>query len=126
MAVAQGHPALWVLVVGFIVIVALLYAIVTLVGVPVLALLNRLFARRENSTAESEQNYLLGTVTLAIKADGIGEVMVVGNGRARQTYPARSYDQGASIAQGTSIVVIKMSQGIAYVQPVKLPAKTSD
>ncbi|WP_461212792.1 hypothetical protein [Lacticaseibacillus sp. GG6-2] len=126
MSVAQGHPAWWLIAIGVVVVIGVLYLLMTLVGVPLLALVNRLFSASENNTAESEQSYLLGTVTLTIAANKLGEVMVVGNGRARQTYPARSYDADAVITQGTSVVVIKMSAGVAYVQPVKMPERQSE
>ncbi|KRK73362.1 hypothetical protein [Lacticaseibacillus nasuensis] len=110
---------------GLIVIGVLVFAVFSLVGLPVLALLSRLFSRAENSTTESADDYLLGELTLRIPADGVGEVMITGNGRARQTYAARSYDAGVALPQGTAVVVVAVRQGVAYVQAAKqLPPTT--
>ncbi|WP_461225785.1 hypothetical protein [Lacticaseibacillus suihuaensis] len=116
----------WVLaLVGLLVAIvggAFLWALFSLVALPILAALSRLFRGVDNSTAESSKAYLVGRLSLTIPVGGLGEVMVVGNGRARQTYAARAYDPGTRIAQGTRVVVIELKAGVAYVQPVRDPA----
>ncbi|WP_225048145.1 hypothetical protein [Lacticaseibacillus kribbianus] len=113
----------WVLaLVGILVAIvggAFVWALFSLVALPILAALSRLFCGVDNSTAESAKRYLVGTTSLTIPVGGLGEVMVTGNGRARQTYAARAYDAGTRIAQGTRVVVIELKEGVAYVQPAQ-------
>jgi membrane protein implicated in regulation of membrane protease activity len=58
---------------------------------------------------------VLGTMSSAIRPDGIGEIIFSQNG-FRRASPARSED-GAEIAKGTEVVVTRYERGIAYVRP---------
>lgn len=58
----------------------------------------------------------LGTVSIAIRADGLGEVIFTGGNGARQSAGARGYG-GEAIAAGTEIVILSARGGIVTVQP---------
>jgi hypothetical protein len=58
----------------------------------------------------------LGAVSMAIRADGLGEVIFTGGNGARQSAGARSYG-GEPIAAGTEIVILSAQGGIVTVQP---------
>ena len=74
-------------VVALLIIGGLLWMLLSLVLLPLLALLQRLLSPVENTTSMSDRDYLLGTLTLDVAHHHTGEVMVTGGGRARQTYP---------------------------------------
>lgn len=116
---AQLQWPLQVAVGGLIVVIAaiLVWLVLTAVLLPVLAMLNKLLAPVENSTSMSDHDYLLGTLTLGVAPGHTGEVMVQGGGRARQTYPAKLWqDTAAAMPQGTQVVVVAVRGGIAYVE----------
>ncbi len=56
----------------------------------------------------------LGTVSMAIRENGIGEVLFEQNG-ARKSAGARSED-GTSLPSGTEVVIARYEEGIAYVK----------
>jgi membrane protein implicated in regulation of membrane protease activity len=56
----------------------------------------------------------LGTVSMAIRENGIGEVLFEQNG-ARKSAGARSED-GTSLPSGTEVVIARYEDGIAYVK----------
>ena len=75
-------------VVALLVIGGLLWMLLSLVLLPLLALLQRLLSPVENTTSMS----------------------------ARQTYPAKLWsDKSQPLDQGTKVVIIELKQGIAYV-----------
>lgn len=59
----------------------------------------------------------LGTVSIAIRPGGIGEVIFPGEAGARQSMGARAEDEAATIAVETEVVVTGVENGIATVQP---------
>jgi hypothetical protein len=56
----------------------------------------------------------VGTVTSAIRLDGVGEIVFVRDG-ARHSAPARA-DNAASIERGAEVVVTRVDGGIFQVQ----------
>lgn len=58
----------------------------------------------------------LGTVSMAIRPGGVGEVIFTGSGGARQSAGARGYGD-APIAVGTEVVILSARSGIVTVQP---------
>ncbi|HKV84513.1 MAG TPA: NfeD family protein [Ktedonobacterales bacterium] len=58
----------------------------------------------------------LGKVSMAIRPDGVGEVIFTGNNGARQSAGARSYG-GEAIPEGTEVVILSAQGGIVTVQP---------
>jgi membrane protein implicated in regulation of membrane protease activity len=70
--------------------------------------------REEMDPALYEMIGVLGSVSSAIRSDGIGEVLYSRDG-ARHAVPARSED-GKSIPSGVEVVVTRYENGIAYVQ----------
>lgn len=58
----------------------------------------------------------LGTVSIAIRSGGIGEVIFTGSGGARQSAGARGYGD-APITAGTEVVILSARGGIVTVQP---------
>jgi hypothetical protein len=82
-------------------------------------LLGRLFLTADGHALTSDSSRLegrLGTVSIAIRPGGIGEVLFRGPGGSRQSVGARSLD-GAAIAQGAEVVIVSYADGIASVQP---------
>lgn len=67
---------------------------------------------RESSQMEGR----LGSVSIAIRPGGIGEVIFTGGGGARQSAGARGYSD-APIAVGTEVVILSARGGIVTVQP---------
>lgn len=113
-------PLQWLLgAVGLIILLACLWAVITILLLPVLALVQRLFAPVENSTSMSDTQYLTGTLTLPVADGHTGEVMITGGGRARQTYPAKLWATAPALAQGESVVVVEIRQGVAYVERLR-------
>ncbi|QVI34028.1 hypothetical protein BVJ53_05400 [Lacticaseibacillus chiayiensis] len=106
-------------VVALVIVAGLLWMLLSLVLLPLLAVLQRVLSSVENTTAMSTQDYLLGTLTLAVAPDHTGEVMVTGGGRARQTYPAKLWSgTQRPLKQGTKVVIIELTEGVAYVDAV--------
>jgi hypothetical protein len=69
----------------------------------------------ELTDANSQIEGQLGTVTMAIRTGGVGEVMFTSANRGRQSVSARSSDDQA-IPAGAQIVILGYDQGIARVQ----------
>ena len=57
----------------------------------------------------------VGRVSVAIRADGVGEVVYT-RGGTRRSAGARSLD-GDPLDQGTEVVIARYDRGLAYVQP---------
>ncbi|WP_179396257.1 NfeD family protein [Lacticaseibacillus absianus] len=103
--------------IGVVIGLAVLWICITMLLLPLLALIQHLIAPAENSTSISDDQYLLGTLTLAVTADHTGEVMIAGGGRARQTYPAKLWTaDGPALKLGEQVVVVDVDHGIAYVE----------
>jgi len=102
-----------------LVLVLLIAAGVGVVGaVGVNALLARLFIATQSGelTADSSRyEGRLGTVSMAIRPDGIGEILCSGVSGGRQSFGARSAD-GRPIPAGTEVVILSYENGIARVQ----------
>ncbi|HLY30292.1 MAG TPA: NfeD family protein [Ktedonobacterales bacterium] len=87
-------------------------------AVGVNALLSRLFIATQAGelTADSSRyEGRLGTVSMAIRPDGIGEILCVGATGGRQSFGARSAN-GQAIPTGSEIVILSYENGIAQVQ----------
>ena len=70
----------------------------------------------ELSTASSHLEGRLATVSIAIRAQGLGEVVFTGEAGARQSIGARSAG-GAAIPAETQVVIVAAERGLATVQP---------
>ncbi len=82
------------------------------------ALLRRLFESDDAGELTDKNSQIegqLGTVTMAIRAGGVGEAVFTSANRGRQSVSARSAD-GQAIPAGTQIVILSYEQGIARVQ----------
>ncbi|MFD1432510.1 hypothetical protein [Lacticaseibacillus yichunensis] len=102
--------------------IAVIWMLLSLVLLPVIALIQKALEPSENSTVMPDQDYLLGTLTLGLDGVHTGEVMITGGGRARQTYPAKPYEsQTTPLAKGAQVVIIEVKQGTAYVKALVLP-----
>ncbi|MEO7002737.1 MAG: hypothetical protein ABI068_13065 [Ktedonobacterales bacterium] len=87
-------------------------------AVGVNALLARLFLENEAGLLTAENSQMegrLGTVSMAIRPDGIGEVIFTGASGGRQSVGAHSVDSEA-IAVGAEIVLLSYQDGVATVQ----------
>jgi membrane protein implicated in regulation of membrane protease activity len=71
----------------------------------------------ELSARSSQIEGRLGTVSIAIRPGGIGEIIFPGEAGARQSMGARAEDASAAIAVETEVVVTSVENGIATVQP---------
>lgn len=71
-------------------------------------------SREELDPADYEMVGVLGQVSGAIRASGIGEIIFSREG-ARHSSPAKS-DDGVAIATGEEVVVTRYEDGIAYVR----------
>ncbi len=104
---------------------SLLAALVTaalvgaLAAIAVNAALTRIFITSQAGELSANSSRLegrLATVSLAIRAQGLGEVVFTGEAGARQSIGARSAD-GEPIATGTQVVIVEAERGLATVQP---------
>ena len=100
---------------------SLLLALLTGLGSALLAssLLSSLFYNREVGILGAESSQLegrLGKTSMAIRVNGIGEVIYINTQGGRQSIGARSAD-GEAIAADTDIVILSTENGIASVQP---------
>src|SRR5487761_2312552 len=101
----------------FVLPVATLVGALAAIGVN--AALTRIFITSqagELTPASSRLEGRLATVSLAIRPQGIGEVVYTGEAGARQSIGARS-DDGADIAKDTQVVIVAAADGMATVQP---------
>jgi len=83
------------------------------------ALITRLVLALQSTTLTRESSQLegrLGTVSMAIREGGIGEVIFTSARGARQSVGARSRD-GMPIPADTEVVILAYADGIASVQP---------
>lgn len=83
------------------------------------SLITRLVIALQSTTLTRESSQLegrLGTVSMAIRAGGIGEVIFTSARGARQSVGARSRD-GDPIPAGAEVVILAYADGIASVQP---------
>jgi membrane protein implicated in regulation of membrane protease activity len=94
------------------------------VGIAAATALNVMLAKLffENETGElsaysSQVEGRLGTVSIAIRPGGIGEVIFPGEAGARQSMGARAEDLSAAIAKDTEVVVTAIENGMATVRP---------
>jgi hypothetical protein len=90
-----------------------------LAAIAVNAALTRLFITSQAGELSADSSRLEGrmaTVSLAIREQGLGEVVYSGEAGARQSLGARSAD-GAAIAAGTQVVIVETAHGLASVQP---------
>lgn len=119
--------ALWAqFIIGFIaiaVLIAAVWALLSLVLLPVIALIQHALEPSENTTSMSEADYLWGTLTLGVDLTHTGEVMVTGGGEARQVYPAKLYEsETAALSKGTQVVIIEVTHGTAFVKRLVTPS----
>jgi membrane protein implicated in regulation of membrane protease activity len=70
----------------------------------------------ELTSASSQMEGRLGTVSMAIRPGGIGEVIFTGSGGARQSAGARGYTD-SPVPAGTEVVILSARGGIVTVQP---------
>lgn len=90
-----------------------------LAAIVVNAALTRIFITSqagELSADSSRREGRLATVSIAIRAQGIGEVIYTGEAGARQSVGARSAD-GSAIPAGAQVVIVEEAHGLATVQP---------
>lgn len=90
-----------------------------LAAIAVNAALTRIFITSQAGELSANSSRLegrLATVSLAIRAQGLGEVVFTGEAGARQSIGARSAD-GAPIAVDTQVVIVEAEHGLATVQP---------
>ena len=94
----------------------LLAAALGLAGAWLLAAFLRFLQSREQplNPADYEMVGVLGQVSSAIRADGVGEVIYLRDG-ARRPLAARSEDAQA-ISRGEEVIVTRYEKGIAYVR----------
>ncbi|MGH2517901.1 MAG: NfeD family protein [Ktedonobacterales bacterium] len=82
-------------------------------------LLTRIFVKGSGEELGSESSRMegrLGTVSMAIRPGGVGEVLFPGAAGGRQSLGARGVDSEA-IPTGVEVVILSTSGGIATVQP---------
>jgi membrane protein implicated in regulation of membrane protease activity len=100
----------------FVLLVPLLVGVACAIGVT--ALLHILFATSKDTVLTATDARLegrLGTVTMAIRAGGVGEVIFTRKGGGRHSVGARSAS-GEVIPAGSEIVILDYQDGIASVQ----------
>ncbi len=103
------------------VVLSLLVALATsfVAALLVSSLLSSLFYNREVGILDAQSSQLegrLGKTSMAIRVNGIGEVIYINTLGGRQSIGARSAD-GAAIPADTDIVILGTKNGIASVQP---------
>ena len=90
-----------------------------LAAIGVNAALTRIFITSQAGELTAESSRLegrLATVSIAIRARGLGEVVYTGEAGARHSIGARSAD-GSPIAVGAQVVIVEAEGGMATVQP---------
>jgi membrane protein implicated in regulation of membrane protease activity len=100
-------------------VVALAALVGALAAIGVNAALTRIFITSQAGELSADSSRLegrLASVSIAIRAQGIGEVVYSGEAGARQSIGARSADS-AAIPTGTEVVIVAAEQGLATVQP---------
>lgn len=99
-----------------VVLVAALVGALAAIGVN--AALTRIFITSQAGELPAESSLLeghLASVSIAIRAQGLGEIVYSGEAGARHSIGARSSD-GAAIPAGTQVVIVATEQGLATVQ----------
>ena len=100
----------------FVMLVPLLIGVVCAIGLT--TLLHILFATSKDTVLTASDARLegrLGTVTMAIRAGGVGEIIFTRKAGGRQSVGARSAS-GEAIPAGSEIVILDYQDGIASVQ----------
>ncbi|HZC04170.1 MAG TPA: NfeD family protein [Ktedonobacterales bacterium] len=104
---------------SLLLVVTLAALIGALAAIGVNAALTRIFITSqagELSTDNSRLEGRLATVSIPIRAQGLGEVVYNGEAGARQSIGARSSD-GSAISAGVQVVIVAAERGLATVQP---------
>lgn len=99
-----------------VILIPLLIGVVCAIGLT--TLLHVVFATSEETVLTADDARLegrLGTVTMAIRPGGIGEVIFTRKGGGRQSVGARSAS-GDLIGAGADVVILEYQGGIASVQ----------
>ena len=100
----------------FVIVVPLLIGVICATGLT--ALLHALFATSKDTVLTADDARLegrLGSVTMAIRAGGVGEIIFTRKGGGRQSVGARGAN-GETIPAGSEIVILDYLDGIATVQ----------
>jgi membrane protein implicated in regulation of membrane protease activity len=100
-----------------VVVVAAFVGALAAIGVN--AALTRIFITSQAGELPADSSRLegrLASVSIAIRAQGLGEVVYSGEAGARHSIGARSSD-GDAISVGTQVVIVATEQGLATVQP---------
>ena len=100
----------------FVIVVPLLIGVICATGLT--ALLHALFATSKDTVLTADDARLegrLGSVTMPIRAGGVGEVIFTRKGGGRQSVGARGAN-GETIPAGSEIVILDYLDGIATVQ----------
>jgi membrane protein implicated in regulation of membrane protease activity len=100
----------------FVIVVPLLIGVICAIGLT--TLLHALFATSKDTVLTADDARLegrLGSVTIPIRAGGIGEIIFTRKGGGRQSVGARSAT-GEAIPAGSEIVILDYLDGIASVQ----------
>ena len=100
----------------FVILVPLLFGVACAIGVT--TLLHIVFATSKDTELTASDARLegrLGSVTMAIRAGGVGEIVFTRKAGGRQSVGARSAS-GEAIPAGSEIVVLDYQDGIASVQ----------
>jgi hypothetical protein len=81
-----------------------------------LLLFSRIFSNIEGETEQdvSDRTGLLGTVSITIQENGMGEILYTSPAGLRKSIPARSVD-GQRLERGQEVVVVNYAQGVAEV-----------
>lgn len=113
-----GYVAHAVLHWGILIVlfVPILFGVVSAISVT--SLLHLLFATSKDTVLTADDARLegrLGTVTMAIRAGGVGEIIFTRKSGGRQSVGARSAS-GEAIPAGSEIVILEYQDGIASVQ----------
>lgn len=90
-----------------------------LAAIGVNAALTRIFITSQAGELTADSSRLegrLATVSIAIRAQGLGEVVYTGEAGARHSIGARSAD-GSPIAADAQVVIVEAERGVATVQP---------
>lgn len=81
-----------------------------------LLLFSRIFSNIEGETEQdvADRTGLLGTVSITIQANGMGEILYTSPAGLRKSIPARSVN-GQRLERGQEVVVVNYTQGVAEV-----------
>jgi hypothetical protein len=81
-----------------------------------LLLFSRIFSNIEGETEQdvADRTGLLGTVSISIQENGMGEILYISPAGLRKSIPARSVN-GQRLERGQEVVVVNYAQGVAEV-----------